>query len=180
MNTKTCFHCKTNKSILDFHKKSAKKDGLNPSCKQCVNTMWDVKQYRTQEENRIHVNAWAINNRQKVRNRMAQWVKENPAQHKINCDRWQKRNPANLLKRAAKRRAFKLQAIPKWVNYKKIQEFYETANGLNMLTGEWHDVDHIVPLQSKLVCGLHCEANLQVLPRKVNQSKGNRFWLDMP
>jgi hypothetical protein len=43
-----------------------------------------------------------------------------------------------------------------------------------------HDVDHIVPLTSKFVCGLHCEANLQYLPSRVNQSKKNRYWPDMP
>jgi hypothetical protein len=41
-------------------------------------------------------------------------------------------------------------------------------------------VDHIVPLVSKFVCGLHCEANLQLLPGPENQRKGNRVWPDMP
>ena len=45
--------------------------------------------------------------------------------------------------------------------------------------GRWH-VDHIVPLKSKIVCGLHCSANLQVIPAIINSSKGNRVWPDMP
>ncbi len=42
------------------------------------------------------------------------------------------------------------------------------------------DIDHIVPLKSKIVCGLHCLENLQYLPSAENQAKKNYFWPDMP
>ena len=72
-----------------------------------------------------------------------------------------------------KKRAVKLRAMPKWANQEKMKEIYK-----NRPIG--YDVDHIVPLQSKLVCGLHWEGNLQYLPSRENQVKKNRYWPDMP
>jgi hypothetical protein len=36
-------------------------------------------------------------------------------------------------------------------------------------------VDHVVPLKSDLVCGLHCEANLALMTGKANAAKHNSF-----
>jgi len=37
------------------------------------------------------------------------------------------------------------------------------------------EVDHIVPVKGKNVCGLHVLDNLQVIPRTENRKKGNAF-----
>jgi hypothetical protein len=42
------------------------------------------------------------------------------------------------------------------------------------------EVDHIVPLNHPLVCGLHNEFNLEVVSTDYNQYKKDRFWPDMP
>lgn len=76
---------------------------------------------------------------------------------------------------AQKRNAIKLKATPAWADLEKIREFYDTAAALNMLTGEWHHVDHIVPLRSNTVCGLHVHTNLRITTAAENLSKGNRY-----
>jgi 5-methylcytosine-specific restriction endonuclease McrA len=40
------------------------------------------------------------------------------------------------------------------------------------------EVDHVIPLNGKDVCGLHTPTNLQVLTKTQNRSKGNKVCLD--
>ena len=86
-----------------------------------------------------------------------------------------KANPHIMYTSIAKRRATKLQAIPSWANKEHIDSIYYLAS-INRKAGHDVNVDHIVPLQSKLVCGLHCESNLQLLRGSDNMTKGNRHW----
>jgi|Wag4MinimDraft_6_1082665.scaffolds.fasta_scaffold34095_2 hypothetical protein len=88
-----------------------------------------------------------------------------------------KANPHIMYTAMAKRRAKKLQASPPWANKEHIDSIYYLAS-INRKAGYDVQVDHIVPLQSKLVCGLHCESNLQLLQGSDNMTKGNRRWPD--
>jgi hypothetical protein len=93
---------------------------------------------------------------------------------------WSKNNPEYLVFNCRKYQVSKLNAIPKWANNKNILAIYKESRRLSLETGIQHHVDHIVPITSKLVCGLHCEANLQILTFNENIKKGNRHWEDMP
>lgn len=93
---------------------------------------------------------------------------------------YRRSSPSKELVKCAKRRAAKKQAVPGWADHEKIASVYEHARQLTLETGEVHHVDHVVPLTSDLVCGLHCEHNLQVLTAFANLSKANHVWPDMP
>ncbi len=75
-----------------------------------------------------------------------------------------------------KRKAAKISAVASWADHQKIKELYQKAVELTKETGIKHHVDHIYPLQSKYLCGLHVETNLQILTAEENIKKGNRNW----
>ena len=77
------------------------------------------------------------------------------------------------------RRTAKDRATPAWADHAAIRAVYDAAVVLELTTGEKYHVDHMVPLKSKMVSGLHNQYNLQVIPRWDNLSKGNRHWPDM-
>lgn len=90
---------------------------------------------------------------------------------------------ANGAFHVAKRRAARIMAFrPFDDEYFQLvsREAIRLAKLREIATGRKFQVDHIVPLQSKIVCGLHNEFNLRVIPASVNGSKGNRFWPFMP
>jgi hypothetical protein len=81
----------------------------------------------------------------------------------------------------AKARAYyaaRTKRCPQWVSTEQkwmMLEAYEIAVLRERATGiRWH-VDHIVPLQGKIVSGLHVPWNLQVIPASENVRKSNRF-----
>lgn len=68
---------------------------------------------------------------------------------------------------AVSKRNRRLRVVP-WSETEKIAEFYKNCP-------EGYHVDHIIPLQGKLVSGLHGLNNLQYLPAKENLAKSNKF-----
>lgn len=75
----------------------------------------------------------------------------------------------------AARRSAKMLRTPSWADLTAIQAIYKQARRLTHQTGVEHHVDHVIPLQSKLVCGLHVHTNLQILTGSENIRKRNRF-----
>jgi hypothetical protein len=78
------------------------------------------------------------------------------------------KNPSLAIFYCAKRNAAKLKATPRFANLEKIKEIYKNCP-------KGYTVDHIVPLQGKVVCGLHVEWNLQYLTPSENSSKSNKL-----
>lgn len=148
-------------------------------------------------ENRDRVAAtsaeWRASNHERHREANRSWYRANEVRRSIyrrtrpdgvktqereKAREWKRNNPERCAALNAKRLAQKLRATPVWADHEKISAIYAEASRLTAETGILHHVDHIIPLVSKLVCGLHVETNVQVLPGSVNQSKSNRTWPD--
>lgn len=141
-----------------------------------------VKRYADEhkEQVRAYIKLWVEKNRGRVNRLNSGWRLRNPAKAKTSVLKYRMKNPHLERSRVRERQASQLKATPKWSNRFFVQEAYHLAELRNRITGiEWH-VDHIVPLKSKIVCGLHAHTNIQVIPAKQNMSKGNYRWPDMP
>ena len=79
---------------------------------------------------------------------------------------------------ASKRRAALLQRIPIWqteFDVLKIKCIYSIAAMLSRVNNEPWTVDHIIPLQGKIVSGLHTPSNLQIMRARENEAKRNKY-----
>lgn len=88
---------------------------------------------------------------------------------------WVENNTAKMRARNAQRRAAQRNATVPWADQNRITQLYADAQTLTKELGVRFEVDHIVPLQNKLVCGLHWEGNLQIIPANDNRKKSNKF-----
>ena len=93
---------------------------------------------------------------------------------------WSKANRAKENERVRRRLAALQKASPAWANVEEMRLVYQFAVALSQATGVAYEVDHIVPVRGKTVCGMHAESNLQVLRAELNRAKSNRWWPDMP
>ncbi len=184
---KYCPQCRVGKPKAEFYRNKARPDGLSSQCRCCCRL--NTKQ------------AWA-SDPEKSRERMAKYRKafleRNPGyeagrlSHKrayraankgavsAYFSAYRAGNKPKGAASRARRRAAELKATPKWAHQRYISMFYEIAKAEAKRIGQHVHVDHIVPLRSKTVCGLHCEHNLQLLTAAENLSKGNRTWPDKP
>lgn len=68
-----------------------------------------------------------------------------------------------------------ITATPRWADREAIAALYEEARRLTETTGIRHEVDHIYPIFSDTICGLHVHTNLRIVTAAVNGAKSNRW-----
>lgn len=115
-----------------------------------------------------------LNNRDDEIADAKKWTGENLDRVRDTQRAYRQANKSKRTATQAKRNAAKLDRTPKWLTkgmLSEIESFYKQAAEADL---PMH-VDHIVPLQGKLVSGLHVPWNLQLLPASDNISKGNRY-----
>jgi 5-methylcytosine-specific restriction endonuclease McrA len=153
-------------------------------CIECLKEEWKqsaekrsdyFSAYNQREEVKDAKNSWYIKNRDRV----IQAANTTPAHIKREYRRaWNERNKAKVLLNTSIRRRRHREATPAWLTAKQkaeIRHIYEIAITMTKTTGEQYVVDHIVPLRSEVVCGLHVPWNLRVITQEENSKKSNRL-----
>ena len=178
-----CFKCERQLQESDFKCQSktgiTKRADIPRQCKDCLRA-WHKEYARKirlkigkplkRDPVRMAINA--EKKRLKSIDRIHEWSAKNPERAKEvrreGAKRFGKLKPEATRRHCADRRARKLNATPKW-GQEGMEDVYLEAQYFQM------EVDHIVPLQGKNVCGLHVVGNLQLLSKSANCAKGNRY-----
>lgn len=111
---------------------------------------------------------WYANNRERSLELCAAWQRNNKAAVNATNSKWRKANPKACCVQAKVRAKRVRSATPPWVNMEAIRAVYAACPPSMQ-------VDHIVPIKGKNVCGLHVAWNLSYLTISENSSKGNRW-----
>lgn len=143
------------------------------------------KNYQRENKARLKAQAEARGEPANARIRTNEWRRKNPERKKelarryweINRERERARlnalnTPERKRENLARYRARKKNAMPIWLTIEhkaQIRAIYAEAAKRGL------DVDHVVPIRSKIVCGLHVPWNLQPLTPNANKTKANRL-----
>ena len=154
------------------------------ACVECLKVEWTKGNAERVEYFREY------NKREDVKERKNEWYQENretviaaastrPA-HVLREYRnaWKENNKVQVLADNKVRRRKHRQATPPWLTRKQkseIRQLYQMAITMTQTTGEQYVVDHIVPLRSHEVCGLHVPWNLRVITQEENLKKSNKL-----
>jgi 5-methylcytosine-specific restriction endonuclease McrA len=153
-------------------------------CLECLKIEWTKGNETRAEYFREY------NKREGVKDRKNEWYQENretviatastrPA-HVLRGYRnaWKENNKTQVLADNKVRRRKHREATPPWLTRKQkseIRQLYQIAITMTQTTGEQYVVDHIVPLRSHEVCGLHVPWNLRVITQEENLKKSNKL-----
>lgn len=130
-----------------------------------------MERYRTDPEYRSRVNAGRVaRKRAKMLDRRGMTEAEWEAYKAAAAERARRYERAR--ERARDRRV--RTATPPWACMRAITSIYVEARRLRDQGQDVH-VDHEIPLNHPLVCGLHVEDNLRILPGPENIEKSNGF-----
>ena len=177
---KTCTCCKVTKPLDAFGAQAKGKYGVTSICKPCTSERGKAWHRANRERSLANKLAYAATHREEARATSVAWRAANVERARAQGAAWSANNKALKSAATARRRAALLRAIPSWASKDDIKMYYALAVNLTRQTGVKAHVDHIVPLQSPIVCGLHCPANLTVITERLNKRKSNRQWPDMP
>jgi hypothetical protein len=152
-----------------------------------------LREYAAKHKAYARVKAWRAANPEKRSAQNQRYAEKHPDKVSAKTIRWKRANPERaaevsratraknsdrIVANKAKYRASKINRTPAWLTEQDmvvIRCFYSVARMYNRVSNEkWH-VDHVVPLNGKIVSGLHVPGNLCVVPAKENHLKNNKY-----
>jgi hypothetical protein len=190
-----CTKCGEVKDVSNFTRDARRTRGYGSYCKDCQNAIGRKSRKENPAAKRLATQKYYAANKEKLKAARVGYTERNAealrayraAYYAATRDSqiayqraYQKANPEAVSAYVASRAARKIRATPAWADLEAIERVYAAAAQMTAETGVAHHVDHTVPLRSRLVCGLHVHANLQILTAEENIRKGNRWWPDMP
>lgn len=181
---KTCVKCLKDKCESDFYFRKDTKNYRN-SCKSC-------EKIRTKN---YYINNLKIckESRKKYYEGNKELFKEKSKKYyhnRKNCldfkrkksesfQKWRLNNPEKHAEKERRRRAYLILQTPKWLSKKDIQNiksiYKMCKNKSNINEKVYYHVDHIIPLKSEVVCGLHVPWNLRIIEATKNLKKYNKL-----
>jgi hypothetical protein len=170
---KFCSQCKEELSLDSFNIRAKSSDGRDACCKSCRSIR--RKNYKSTKE---YNKKYYSENSTDMYLRKELWYKNNPDKKIKHRKNYRAANLSKIRESERLKNIVRRTRVPSWLTLEQkedINNFYKLRDEAIMLTGDSYHVDHIVPLQGKLVCGLHVPWNLQVLPADLNLRKGNCF-----
>lgn len=154
------------------------------SCIECVKEDWVIDNEKRKGKPKSEA-AKAAAKRYYEKNRVAVIARAAARPHaevRQYKDKYKERNPELYKALTSVRKRRHRDATPPWVTKEQklaMRKLYLKAQQLTKLTGERYVVDHIVPLISDEVCGMHVPWNLQIMTQEENLKKSNKL-LDTP
>jgi 5-methylcytosine-specific restriction endonuclease McrA len=142
-----------------------------------------IKKWRLEnkEEYKEKQKAYRLKNAEKLNEQKREYYIRTKNIKAIYAKKYAEKNPHIINKTSAKRRAARLNRTPSWLTKDDlwiINEIYELAILRTKVLGVMWHVDHIIPLQGKLVSGLHVPSNLQVILGAANHTKNNKYEIE--
>ena len=175
MTIKKCKKCNTEKLRTEFYKASKELDGLMYTCKDCYKIVDRKRRLKHADKEKSRHAKYSKENPEKEREKYRRWYKNNSEKASAKAKRYYLKNLDKNAAKSSKRRAQMANACVSWADTDKIQAIYSKCRQISDETGIEHHVDHIIPIKSDFVCGLHVENNLRILTGFENQSKHNNF-----
>lgn len=152
------------------------------ACVECLKAEWVksagaraeyFREYNRQPDTKERKHAWYQENKEAVIANAA----TRPAHVRREYQKaWKARNTVWTRADTKARRRKHREATPPWLTPRQksdIRQMYQIAITMSQTTGEQYAVDHIYPLRSDIVCGLHVPWNLRIIPQAENLKKSN-------